>query len=227
MLLQAQKDTSRATAASRLRSLTVLHDGGSPLKRAQQQACLLSCASRASSIWLTALPIHTTVTLSNNAYCNAFQFRLGLAPRPLEAPRVRCGCGALADPHTRVVRPGLLSGGACSWMQPACLLKTFSPSGFDGFFEGCLVGANGRCTTGVRWVQLDNTTIRELCATVEQMRSSQTARRQSICVNAGVSYGDTPVASRCVQFSWCSVTTHRTTIRNWTGRLTAQPRTLK
>ena len=36
VLPQAQKDTSRATTASRLRSLTALHDGSSPLKRAQQ-----------------------------------------------------------------------------------------------------------------------------------------------------------------------------------------------
>ena len=35
VLPQARKDMSRATAASHLRSLTALHDGGSPLKRAQ------------------------------------------------------------------------------------------------------------------------------------------------------------------------------------------------
>ena len=73
--------------------------GGSPLKRAQQhKARLLSCASRASSTWLTALPIHTALTLSNSALRNAFQLRLGLHPWPLAAPRVRCGCGALVDP---------------------------------------------------------------------------------------------------------------------------------
>ena len=99
VLLQAQRDTSRATAASRLRSITDLHNGSSPLKRAQQhKARMLSCASRASSIWLTALPIHNALTLSNSAFCNAFQFRLGLSPRPMHAPRVRCGCGALVDP---------------------------------------------------------------------------------------------------------------------------------
>ena len=97
---QAQKDTSRATAASRLRSLTAFHDGGSPLTRVQQhKARLFSCASRASSIWLTALPIHNVLTLSNSAFCNAFQFRLGLPRWPLEAPRVRCGCGPLVDPR--------------------------------------------------------------------------------------------------------------------------------
>ena len=92
-------DTSKATAASRLRSITALHDGSSPLKCAQQhKARLLSCASRASSIWLTALPIHNALTLSSDAFCNAFQFRLGLSLRPMHAPRVRCGCGAIVDP---------------------------------------------------------------------------------------------------------------------------------
>ena len=39
-------DTSKATAASRLRSITALYDGSSPLKRAQQhKARMLSCAS--------------------------------------------------------------------------------------------------------------------------------------------------------------------------------------
>ena len=55
-------------------------------------------SDRGSSIWLTALPIHNSLTLSNSAFCNAFQFRLGLSPRPMHAPRVRCGCGALVDP---------------------------------------------------------------------------------------------------------------------------------
>ena len=99
VLPQAQTDTSRATAASRLRSITALHDGSSPLKRAQQhKARLLSCASRATPICLTALPIRNALTLSNSAFCNAFQFRLGLSPHPMHALRVRCGCGALVDP---------------------------------------------------------------------------------------------------------------------------------
>ena len=99
VLPQAQTDTSRATAASRLRSITALHDGSSQLKRAQQhEAHLLSYASRASSICLTALPIHNALTLSNSSCCNTFQFRLGLSPRPMDAPRMRCGCKALADP---------------------------------------------------------------------------------------------------------------------------------
>ena len=103
-LPMAQKDTSKAAAASRLRSLTSLHDDeGGPLRRAQQhKARLLSCASRASSIWLTALPIHNAFTLCNSAFCNAFKFRLGIAPRPMQAPRVRCGCGALVDPPPRI-----------------------------------------------------------------------------------------------------------------------------
>ena len=63
--------------------------------RTTTQGGMLSCASRASSIWLTALPIHNALTLSNSAFCNAFQFRLGLSPRPMHAPRVQCGCGAL------------------------------------------------------------------------------------------------------------------------------------
>ena len=51
----AQKDTSRATATSRLRSITTLHDGSIPLKRtSQRKARMLVCASWASSIWLTA-----------------------------------------------------------------------------------------------------------------------------------------------------------------------------
>ena len=41
---------------------------------------------------------HTQQTPANSAFCNAFQFRLGLSPRPMHAPRVRCGCGALVDP---------------------------------------------------------------------------------------------------------------------------------
>ena len=61
-------------------------------------AGMLSCASRASSVWLTARPIHNALTLSNSAICNTFQFRLGLSPRPMHAPRVRCGCRALIDP---------------------------------------------------------------------------------------------------------------------------------
>ena len=97
VLPQAQKDTSRATAASRLRSITSMHDGTSPLKCAQQQkARMLSCASRASPIWLTALPIHNALTFSKGAFRNLLQFQLGLSPRPMHAPRVRCGCRALA-----------------------------------------------------------------------------------------------------------------------------------
>ena len=47
VLPQAQRDTSRATAARRLRSITDLHNESSPLKRAQQyKARLLSCASK-------------------------------------------------------------------------------------------------------------------------------------------------------------------------------------
>ena len=69
------------------------------VKRAQQhKARLLICAYLASSIWLTALPIHNTLTLSKSVFCNVFQFRLGLSSRPMHAPRVRCGCGALVDP---------------------------------------------------------------------------------------------------------------------------------
>ena len=99
VLPQAQRDTSRAAAASRLRSITDLHNGSSPLKRAQQhKARMLSCASRASSIWLTALSVHDGLTLGNSAFCNAFQFRLGLSPRLMHAPRVLCGCRALVDP---------------------------------------------------------------------------------------------------------------------------------
>ena len=102
VLPQAQRDTSRATATSRLLSITDLHNGSSPLKRAQQhKARILSCASRASSMWLTALPIHNELTLSNNAFYSTFQFRLGLSPRTIHAPRVRCGCGALVDPPPR------------------------------------------------------------------------------------------------------------------------------
>ena len=75
VLPQSQTGTSRATAASHLRSITAFHDGSSPLKRARQhKARLLSCASRGSWIWLTALPIHNALTLSNSAFCNAFQF---------------------------------------------------------------------------------------------------------------------------------------------------------
>ena len=86
VLTQAQKDTSRATTGSRLWSITALNNGSSPLKRAQEhKAGTLSCASRMSSIWLTALPIHNALALSNGAFCNAFQFRLGLSPRPMHA----------------------------------------------------------------------------------------------------------------------------------------------
>ena len=53
------------------------------MKRAKQhKARLLSCAFKASSIWLTALLIHNALTLSNSAFFNAFQFRLGLPPGP-------------------------------------------------------------------------------------------------------------------------------------------------
>ena len=38
------------------------------------------------------------LTLSDRAFCKAFQFRLGLSPRPMHAPRVCCGCVALVDP---------------------------------------------------------------------------------------------------------------------------------
>ena len=67
VLPQAQRDTSRATAARRLRSITDLHNESSPLKCAEQHnACMLSCASRALSIWLTALPMYNALTLSNS-----------------------------------------------------------------------------------------------------------------------------------------------------------------
>ena len=76
-----------------------MHDGTSPLKRAQQhKARMLICTSRASLSGLTALPIHNALTLSISAFGNAFQFRLGPSPRPMHVPRVRCGCGALVDP---------------------------------------------------------------------------------------------------------------------------------
>jgi hypothetical protein len=52
----------------------------------QHNVRLLSCASRASSIWLTSLPVHNALTLSSSAFCNAFQVRLGLPPRPMRAP---------------------------------------------------------------------------------------------------------------------------------------------
>jgi hypothetical protein len=47
---------------------------------------LLSCASRASSIWLTALPIHKELTLCYSEFCNAFQFQLRLSPCPCLHP---------------------------------------------------------------------------------------------------------------------------------------------
>jgi hypothetical protein len=81
VLRQAQKKTSGATAARRLDSLTALHDSSGPLKSAQQhKAHLVSCASRASSIWLTALPIQI-------------------------APHVRCGSEALVDPPLGYAAP--------------------------------------------------------------------------------------------------------------------------
>jgi hypothetical protein len=138
-----------ATAAHRLRSLTALHDGSGPLKRAQQhKARILSCASRASSIWLTALPIHNALTLSNSAFCNAFQFRLGLPPRPIRAPHVRCGCGALVDPApgsaapdffqhaqkcpqlavARTARHNILCGAWCQVMRSAGVPTSLEPN---------------------------------------------------------------------------------------------------
>ena len=73
VLPQAQRDTSRVTATSRLLSITDHHNGSSLLKCAQQhKARMLSCASQASSIWLTALPFHNALTLSSSAFCNAF-----------------------------------------------------------------------------------------------------------------------------------------------------------
>ena len=56
-----------------------------PAKAQQHKARMLSCASPASSIWLTALPICNALPLSNRAFCNAFQFRLGLSARPMHA----------------------------------------------------------------------------------------------------------------------------------------------
>ena len=99
VLPQAQADTLRAIATSHMRSIAVLHNGSRLLKRAQHhKARMLSCTSQVSWIWLTVLPIHNALTLSNSAFRSAFQFRLGLSPRLMHEPRVRCGCGALVDP---------------------------------------------------------------------------------------------------------------------------------
>ena len=43
--------------------------------------------------------------VSNSAFYNAFQLRLGLSPRPMHAPRVRCGCGALVEPPQAHLSP--------------------------------------------------------------------------------------------------------------------------
>ena len=122
--------------------------------RTTTQGGMLSCASRASSIWLTALPIHNALTLSNSAFCNAFQFRLGLSPRPMHAPRVRCGlkkmggCGALVDPPpgspepdffqhaekcpqlaaARSARHNILCGTWCQVMQSAGVPISLEPN---------------------------------------------------------------------------------------------------
>ena len=157
------RDTSKATAASRLQSITTLHEGSSLLKRAQQhKARLLSGASRASSIWLTGLPIHNALTLSNSAFCNAFQFRLGLSPRPMHALRVRCGCGALVDPPpgssrrdffqhaqkcpqlatTRSARHNILCGTWCQGIQSAGVHTSIEPNCSK------VAGSNPRLATG-------------------------------------------------------------------------------
>ena len=88
---------------SRLSSIALIHAKGRAPQRGQPfEACTAaqsptqSCASRFLSIWHTALPIHNVLTLSNT-FCNAFQFKRGLTPLPLEATRVRCGCGAVVD----------------------------------------------------------------------------------------------------------------------------------
>ena len=44
--------------------------------------------------------------VSNKAFCSTFHFRLGLSPRPMHAPRLRCGCGALVDPPPGSPEPG-------------------------------------------------------------------------------------------------------------------------
>ena len=84
VLPQGWRHTSRSTATSSLRSITYLHNGSRPLNTVQQhKARMLSCASQVSSIWLTVLPVHNALTLSNSVFCNAFQFRLGPTPSRL------------------------------------------------------------------------------------------------------------------------------------------------
>ena len=68
---------------------------------------MLRSATRTSSIWITALRIHNALTLSNNAFCNAFQFRLELSPCPMHALRVRCGCGGVVDPPPASSEPDI------------------------------------------------------------------------------------------------------------------------
>ena len=113
VLLQAQRDTSRATAASSLRCITNLHNGSSPLKRPQQhKARMISCASRATSIWLTALPIHNALTLSNSAFCDSFRIRWGCPP----APCTRYTCDAAAGPWLMPLQPDFFQH-AQKWPQ--------------------------------------------------------------------------------------------------------------
>ena len=59
---------------------------------------MLSCATRASYIWLTALPIHNALTLSNSAFCNAFQLRLGLTPAPCTRHAYDAAAGPWSTP---------------------------------------------------------------------------------------------------------------------------------
>ena len=102
-----------------------MHDGTSPLKRAQQhKARMLICTSRASLSGLTALPIHNALTLSISAFGNAFQFRLGPSPRPMHVPRVRCGCGALVDPPPCSPEPT-----SCSTLKRADRAPSSPPHG--------------------------------------------------------------------------------------------------
>jgi hypothetical protein len=66
---------------------------GSGMEGLQHQARLRSCASRASSAWIEALPTSAALKLTDLEFTTAMRHRLGLSHMPANAPGVQCFCG--------------------------------------------------------------------------------------------------------------------------------------
>jgi hypothetical protein len=87
-----QHTFSRFVADRRGQQLMASFNGGG-MEGRQHQARLRSCASRAASAWIEALPTSAALRLTDLEFASSMRHRLGLSHMPANAPGVQCFCG--------------------------------------------------------------------------------------------------------------------------------------